>query len=277
MSVTTLEPSQMDAYSIIKALLDSADLGSLADDLFGFIQQGYSADTIQLLLQETAEWKQRFAGNEKRKQAGLPILAPGEYLAVEASYRQVMRTFGLPSGFYDSYSDFADAIGADISPQELQARLTQRQLVVESGELSGVAAYMRAHYGLSTGDAVAYFTDPTRALPLLEKQVRASEIGAAARTATFGELDPLVAMRLAERGITEDSALGKFAEIAGMSELTRQLPGQGGPTVTRDELITAAFEGNATAQQQIVQTSKARAAQFAGGGSFATTKEGTSI
>lgn len=106
MTVMNLDPAQMDAYSLIKALLDQADLGSLADDLYGFIQQGYSADTITLLLQETSEWKRRFAGNEERKRRGLPVLTPAEYLAVESSYRQVMRTFGLPQGFYDEYSDF---------------------------------------------------------------------------------------------------------------------------------------------------------------------------
>jgi|SRR5215216_2530516 len=75
-----LSGAQRDAYLALKSLFDGYGLGTLATKILEFVQNGYSSDTISVLLQETTEYKQRFAGNEKRKAAGLPVLRPGDYL-----------------------------------------------------------------------------------------------------------------------------------------------------------------------------------------------------
>lgn len=169
--ISELAGPQQDAYSALYDTLSAYGLSSLAGSIFRFLQEGFSADTIYLKLQETTEWKQRFAGNEKRRRAGYAVLSPAEYLATETAYRQVMRTYGLPEGFYDEPSDFAEALGADVSPVELTERLDLRQRVYTQGEMTGVLGYMRSEYGLTTGDAIAFFTDPDRALPLDRKSV----------------------------------------------------------------------------------------------------------
>src|SRR5574342_3329 len=84
-----------DAFMAINSLFKGYGLESLAGKIYEYVKNGYAADTISILLQDTAEYKQRFSGNEARKAAGLPVLSPGEYLAVEASYRQIMQSAGL--------------------------------------------------------------------------------------------------------------------------------------------------------------------------------------
>ena len=71
-----LEGDDRNAYTAILNTLKSYGLESLAPALLKFIQQGYSEDTINVLLQETDAYKQRFAANESRRQKGLPVLSP---------------------------------------------------------------------------------------------------------------------------------------------------------------------------------------------------------
>lgn len=271
--ITGLNPGQQDAYAAMSQLLQAVGLGSLSTVLWSYIVNDYSEDTITLLIQDTPEWKQRFAGNEERKRLGLPVLSPMEYLDVETAYKTLMRSYGLPAGFYDDPADFAEAIGNGVSPNELQERLELRRRVYTSGEMTGVADYMRA-YGFNDGDTVAFYIDPDRALPLLRKQVEAAEIGAAARAAKFGSLDALDALRLAERGISEQMALEGFAAAAERLSLTEALPGQTPDTVTSRDLVAAQFEGDAEARRKVERVAATRVAQFEGESSFATTEEG---
>lgn len=67
----------------------------------GFIQQGMSAPEIELQLQNTPEYKQRFAGNAIRIANGLSALSPADYIQLEDQYAQVLQSYGLPKGFYD--------------------------------------------------------------------------------------------------------------------------------------------------------------------------------
>lgn len=263
-----------DAYAFLADRLQEWRLESLAGDLQRFIEQGYSAARAELELQETTAWKQRFAGNEERRKRGLPLLSPAEYLSVENAYREVMRSFGVPEGFYDDPSDFAQGIGEGKSPSELQETLALGQRVFTQGEMTGVVDYMRSRFGLSDGDTLAWFIDPDRALPLLAKQVQAAEIGAAARATRFGELSADTALRLAERGVSEEQAIGTFAELAELEALTKRLPGQAGQTVTGEQLVAAGFEGDVEAQRAIHRAQVGRSAEFGGGGGFVTSREG---
>jgi hypothetical protein len=65
-----LSGSNRDAYAALRAQFDKYGLGSLSGRIFDYLKEGYSADTIFLLLQETPEYKKRFAGNETRRQQG---------------------------------------------------------------------------------------------------------------------------------------------------------------------------------------------------------------
>lgn len=206
-----LKGSQRDAYLAIKALFTTYGLESLAPKIFEYVKNGYSADTISILLQDSTEYKTRFAGNDARIKAGLPVLSAGEYLAVEASYRQVMESAGMPIGFYDQPSDFTKWIAKNTSPSEIQSRV---DLATQATALAP-PSYRKAlqQMGISTAEMAAYFLDPTKALPFLQKSAATAAIGAEAlqQNLTF---DQGYAEQLALRGVTASQAQQGYSQVA---------------------------------------------------------------
>lgn len=253
----------------LAAVLGRYGLGSLATEVLGFAQQGLSDPEIEIKLQETDAWKQRFIGNEARRQKGLPVLSAAQYLSKEDGLRAQMRMYGLPEGFYDQPDDFARAIGADLGAQELGQRLEARKAVIDDGALTGALQYAQDNYGMTSGDLLAMWIDPERATPLLTRQAEASMIGAAAARTGFGAVSKTEAERLAAMGISAGQAASGYSEAASLIGLTG-----GEDSVTRGELQAASLEQNAQAKRKIEQVQDARKARFQGGGGFAESKEG---
>lgn len=207
-----LTGANRDAYSALKSLFNQYGLGSLAGKIYGFIKEGHGADTIALELQDTAEYKARFAGNEQRAKAGLAVLNPADYLATEASYRQILSSAGLPKGFYDNPADFTRWIAGDVSPTEIKDRVDLA--VAATGQAN--PQYKQAlfqMYGINESDLTAYFLDRKTAEPILKKQAAAGAIGAAAlrRGFTANRLD---LEGYATIGITADQAEQAYSQIA---------------------------------------------------------------
>lgn len=174
-----LEGANRDAFLALRTLFSGFGLGSLAGKIYDYAKQGYGADTISLLLQDTNEYKQRFAGNEARLKAGLPVLSPAEYLSVESAYRQVLQDAGLPKGFYDNPADFQKWISSDISPTEIKSRVDIA--TAEVSQFDDVAKQQLAlFYGVDEKSLVAYALDRTRGVALLQKQASAAQFGAEA-------------------------------------------------------------------------------------------------
>jgi hypothetical protein len=207
-----LTGANRDAYLALKSLFDSYGLGSLADKIYNYVKNGESADTISIQLQDTPEYKERFAGNEERKKNGLPVLSPAEYLATEASYKQIMQTAGMPPGFYDQNSDFNNWIGKNVSPSEIQSRV---DMATQATILSN-PEYRKALNAMGIDDAhiTAYFLDTTKALPYLQKAAATAQIGAEALRNNL-QFDQGYAEQLATMGISADAARQGYQQIAG--------------------------------------------------------------
>lgn len=206
-----LQGENRDAFMAINSLFKQYGLGSLAGKIYDYVKNGYGADTISILLQDTPEYKKRFAANEARIKAGLNVLSPAEYISVENSYRQIMRQSGLPVGFYDSVDDFTGWLAGDLSPTELQSRV---DLATQATALAN-PAYKAAlkQMGLSDGELTAYFLDQSKALPYLQKSAATAAIGAEALQRGMA-FDQQYASELATAGITRDQAGQGYAKIA---------------------------------------------------------------
>lgn len=206
-----LSGSNRDAFLAIKTLFKSYGLETLASKIYDYVKNGYSGDTISILLQDTPEYKARFAGNEARLKAGLPVLSAGEYLAVESSYRQIMESAGLPIGFYDQTSDFTNWIAKNTSPSEIQSRV---DLATQATVLAP-ASYRKAleQMGISSTELTAYFLNPTKALPFLQKSAATAAIGAEALSQglTFNQS---YAEQLAGSGVSAAQAQQGYSQIA---------------------------------------------------------------
>lgn len=230
---------QRNAFEALNNLFSSYGLDTLAPKIFDFIQKGYSADTIGILLQDTPEYKQRFAGNELRRAQGLPVLAPNEYLSVESSYRQLMKQAGLPEGFYDSPSDFNDFIGKDLSPTELKGRV---DLAAQATALANPAykSALEKMYGVDDSHVTAYFLDQNKSLPLLQKQAAAASIGAEALKRGL-ELSSNLE-DYATAGLTSQQAAQAYTQIAQELPQYQQIARQYGETTSQNEFEHAIFE-----------------------------------
>jgi hypothetical protein len=205
----------------LSLLFKNYGLETLAPKIKDFVQQGYSADTVTLKLQETPEYQQRFVGNAARLKAGLSVLSPAEYLATEEAYRQTMRTTGLPKGFYDSPDDFSKFIANDVSPSELKQRVDLAALSIDNAD-PFYTKQLQDMYGLSSGDMIAHVLDPERAMPFINKQVQAVQFGAAAARQGMN-VDTATAEQFAGMGVTKQQAEQGFQDIAGLLPTANKL------------------------------------------------------
>lgn len=263
-----LQGANRDAFLALKSLFGQYGLGSLAGKIYDFVKQGYGADTIGLLLQDTKEYKTRFAANEARLRAGLPVLNPAEYLEVEKTYREILSSAGLPKGFYDNPADFQRWIADDVSPTEIKGRVDLA--VAATGQAN--PEYKNAlfqMYGINESDLTAYFLDRKRAEPILKKQAAAGAIGAAALRRGFGA-NVLDLEGYATLGITADQAEQAYAQIADGFESMLGIAGRYGSTWSQreaeQELFTpGAAKGGEAASEKGKRLRSQERALFAGG------------
>lgn len=202
--------AQRDAFEYTRRIFESYGLGSLAPKILEYIQLGYGADTISLMLQDSSEYKTRFAANDQRRAKGLAVLNPAEYMSLERSYRQILESNGMPSGFFDQQSDFTNWIGGDVSPVELQSRVEIAADAVGNSDQSYLASLRE--YGLGQGDLIAAVLDRERALPALQKVVKSARIGAEAKRNNLA-MSQDRAGYFADLGVGQEQARGAYQLI----------------------------------------------------------------
>jgi hypothetical protein len=262
-----------DAYARLQTVLNDYGLGSLAATVQSWLVEGLSEDEIVQRMRETPEFKTRFPAIEERKKKGLAPISPGEYVAYERQARQMMRAAGFPEGLYDQQSDFTTYITNDMSLSEMGDRVT---LAADAAfKMPAEDREALSRWGLGPGDMTAYWLDPSRAQPMLERKQAAAKLSGAAQRSRFGGLDEGTATGLAQVGVTASQAEQGFGRLYDSRELFGSLDA-GEDAIGQDEQIDAAFRGNAQAQRRIEQRRRRRQGVFEGGGQFATGQGGVS-
>lgn len=265
--------STTSAIDRIRDILAQYGLESLADQYFAKLQAGEPDSSVALWLRSTTEYKARFPGMTLRQANGLPAISESEYISYESTAQQLFREAGLPQGFYDTPDDFAKWIGGNVSIKELAERVDNGYLAAAQADPATKAELQRL-YNVSDGQLAAYFLDPDRALPVIQKQfLAAQESGAAVRTG-FGALTQMQAEAIASLGVSPDQAQQTFEQLATMGEIVTALPGERQDTaISTDTEIAAGFQGDAKAAQDLSAKIDQRKAQFAGGGSVLTSEQ----
>ena len=270
-----LAQQRTDAFSRLQTLLSRFGLGELQGAVQNIITSGAvdisDPNAIIFAIRGESAYKRRFAANEARVRKGLPELDPASYVGLEEAYRDLMRANGLPVGFYDQQSDFQKLIEGDVSAAELQGRIQQGYRRVRDADPE-VRRQMRELYNVDDQALTAYFLDPEKAAPLLERQARAAEIAARGREQARLQLTATQAEQLAARGITAEEAQARFAERGALEGLYTPMTGE---QAISDEL-GATFGYNVQARQDLERRRRERLAEFQGGGGFARTTGATS-
>lgn len=267
------DPSKENARDYLTSVLEQYGLGGMGDWAWEQIQAGHTNERILQDLRQTDTYKQRFVGMEARRAAGLPAISEGEYIAYESSVRQMMRAAGMPAEFYDQPQDFADLISNDVSVAEMQSRINEGYLAASQAPAE-VREQLRNLYGVEEGQLAAFFLDPDRALPLIERQWSASRISGAAQRTGYGALNATEAERLAALGVSDQQAQEGFGALAENEELFGALPGDQDGLITREEQQNAIFGSDARAREKIDRKAGARRSAGSGAQAFALGQEG---
>ena len=251
------------AKKLVELLLPKEALGEVD---FG------SETSVQLAIRDTDAYKERFKGNIILRDKGEREKSLGEYIQMEEQYKNTLVSNGIPSTFYDSPDDYANFIGGSISPSEVNARIQNGYQAVANTDAQVVKEFKRL-YGVDEGALVAYFLDPTKARPILERQAQAAQISGAATVQGGMEITGQQAEEIAAQGISTERARLGFTEV-GLQRGLYEAQLQGEEAIGQQEQIGAALGTNTAAAQRVAQRRRTRQAAFESGGSFASTQAG---
>jgi hypothetical protein len=242
-------PTILRRLAIIKDMYSKIGLGELFDTLIlEEVVRDPNQTSREVLksnkIQDSEVYKKRFKANDARVASGLKPLDPVEYVQLEETYKQYMQQAGLPKGFYDNPDDFQDWIGKGVAATEVQGRVQMAADAYQTLEANdpGQLQALRDMYGIGRDGVMAYFLDPDKATPLLEKQnqLAASKIAGAGNN--FGvSTAKAQAESLAAKGVTEQEARERYRGISAEADQVAKLGGIYGDGVSSEDQVTEAF------------------------------------
>lgn len=191
---------------------------------------------------------------------------------MEASYRQILSSAGLPAGFYDQHSDFTNWIGSDVAPQEIKERVDMATAATTMADNPYKQAL--SQMGFQQGDMVAAFLDQKRALPLLHKQATTAEIGSEALRQGMA-FDASRAEQFALQGVNRNQAAQAYSQIGQFLPDASKLGQIYGDAYTQQTAEDELLGGSATAAKKRKTLGEKETAQFAGTGGVGKSSLGT--
>jgi hypothetical protein len=133
---------------------------------------------------------------------------------------------------------------------------------------------MRELYNVDEAGLAAYFLDPERSAPLLERQARAAKIAARSKEQAGLQIGVETAEDLINRGYTAEEAQAAFQKAGQLAGLYQEMGGEQG--LTTEQKVGAALGFDVQAQQELERRRAQRVGEFQAGGQFARTSGTTS-
>ena len=276
------EKDRQDAFENLKVVFESYGMSSLSDTITRIMRSGATANEaiVKLKYDKTidpatgkawnAAYTLRFAGNEKRLGAGLNALSEAEYINLEDSYANTLKSYGLGNMLTTSRETneamLAKYIGADISATEFKDRIQTVEDRVVNADPSTKALFKDWYPNITDSDLVQYFLDPATTIGKLKEKATAAEIGAAAKGQGLQALKTN-AEGLATYGVDRATALQGYQNIGEVLPVSQQLSSiykaagiEYNQTVGEEEF----FKGNAKAAEQRKRLKSLERASFSG-------------
>jgi hypothetical protein len=256
----------LDAYALLTQTFKDYDLEGFDKVVQGYMDAGLGPEQATLEIKTNPIYTARFKGNETRRNAGLNVLSEAEYLDLESSYMQTLKSYGLANELGADKTTrraaMANIIGNDIAATEFKERIDTVVSRVKNAD-SGVKATMSAFFGIKEEDLVSYFINPKENLPKLQEKVTAAEIGAAA-TGQGLATNEQAATALARFGVTQEQARQGYSAIGDVLPTASKLGEIYGDRYTQDIAEQEVFKGSASAKRKREQLAQREAASFAG-------------
>jgi hypothetical protein len=263
--------AKKSAYDLLYQQFNDLGIGGLVPELKTFIEEGISPSEFTLRLRGTEAYKKRFAANAQRINKGLRALSEAEYIGLEDQYQDIMRRYGLPETYYTRgemgrQEGFEKFISGDVSPVELEDRISTAQKRVINANPEVAQALKTFYPGISQGDILAYTLDPSKAIEDIKRKVTAAEIGGAAVRAglTTSAAD---AEYLQRYGVTKEQADQGYQTAAQIVPRASQLADiykQGPYTQATAEQEIFNLPGQVEAQKQRKKLTELETSAFSG-------------
>jgi hypothetical protein len=261
------------ALQDLTAQLSLVGLSGLVDVINTSILNNQTSAQIADTVRASAEYKTRFPGMAALAAKGQAV-NEATYISMEQGFTQTIRAYGLPNTFATT-SALGTMIANQVSPTEFNQRVDAAANRVEKNP--DVMAAMQQYYpAVSKAGVISYLLDPSVGMDIINKQVRASEIGAAALGAGFTQFDLTkninaadVAGNLTTQVGSEDLQTLKkeFGQASILNQTQQRLADIEGGAYTSETAIQAAVVGNASAQLESQRRAAREAARFGGAGS----------
>jgi hypothetical protein len=218
---------RQSAYDLLLSQFKQYGLEALVEPLKGLITSGASPAEFTIKLRESDAYKKRFSANAQRVAKGLRSLSEAEYIQLEDQYQDVMRRYGLPDTYYARgemgiQEGFNKFLEGDVSPVELEDRISTAQKRVLNANPEVTAALKQFYPDITNSDILAYTLDPKNAIENIKRKVTTAEIGGAAIQAGL-QTGLTRAEELRAAGITKDTAQQGYGTIAGGLQRGSQL------------------------------------------------------
>jgi len=255
-----------NVVATLRGLMDTYGLSSLMGKIESYVKSGLDGDAVIAQIRDTQEYKDRFpamAALSAKKRA----ISEAAYIDFERNAAGLERAYGLPAGMLGT-DTITNLITNEVSAQELENRVTMAAAGAFQASQE-VRDTFRDYYGIESGGLTAYFLDPEKALPLLNKQYASAQIGAEAQMQDFSIASGM-AERLNEAGITQQEARQGFAQTARQRGF---MQGRG-DVVSQEQLISGNLMNDQQSQKAIERVQKGRAGQFQQGGGFTSNTQG---
>jgi hypothetical protein len=264
--VSNISKDDMDAFAILERTFKDYGLEELVPAIKRYMSQNLGPNQATLLLRTEPEYIRRFKGNDIRRDSGLNALSESEYLALEDSYSQTLRAYGVQTYFGTDakarQKAMSDIIGNDISATEFKDRIDTVVTRVTNADKQ-VKETLRTFYDIKDEDLTGYFLNPKENLPKLQEKVTAAEIGAAARSQNL-TTGVTGATALAQFGITKEQAQSGYATIAEVMPTASKLGDIYGNAYTQNTAEQEVFKGTASAKRKRQQLAEQEVASFSG-------------
>ena len=269
-----------NAKDIVNGFLAQAGMGPLTAQVWAQWGAGTSAPQILDYIRSTPEYSTRYPGMKALNSRGMNI-SEGQYSNIEQSYTNQLKSYGIPSGIFDTHAYMGSLIDANVTPADFQTRLTAAQDTI-LGHDANTIKFAQDTFGLSTGDLMAGYLDPKLALPTVEQNSKAMQIGGAALGSGFqgqginGEITKAQADTLATQGISQAQALQGFGNLGQQTQFGQNLPGDISGSLTQQQLINAQFGSNAPDQLALKNLQARRLSDYNQSGQLAQDSKGVS-
>jgi hypothetical protein len=251
------------ARAIVTGFLNQYGLGGLAGWAWNVYRQngggnlGIQAITNELPNQDI--FQQRFPNYVKLAEKGFSL---NQQISYQQNARELFHNAGLPDGFYDSPAELSQFMLHGVSANELGNRI-QLASQASISMAPDVRSQLTDMFGMQPGHLTAFFLDPDTALPLIQKEFTAAQIGSESTRAGVGQLSAGQATGLAELGVTDAQAQSGFQKL-GLEQGLFQQQTTGEQAIGLDQQLAAQFggQGSTAAELAFQQRAAQRKAAF---------------